>query len=72
MQQIWHGFQENLGTNPKKNLFEKLLKFTVEWEAVLYGSVHVVQQESGHSFQGILWHGNQGSLRVFLAAEQTY
>jgi hypothetical protein len=49
MQQIWHGFQKNLGTNPKTNLCEKLLKFTVEWEAVLYRSVHV-QQESGHDF----------------------
>jgi hypothetical protein len=72
MQQIWHGFQENLGTNPKRNLCEKLLKFTAEWEVVLYGSVQVVQQESGHDFRGSLWHENRGSLRVFLAAEQPY
>jgi hypothetical protein len=30
MQQIWHGFQESLGTNPKENFCEKLLKVAAE------------------------------------------
>jgi hypothetical protein len=54
MQQIWHGFQEHLGTNPKKKFCEKLLKVAAKWEAILYGSVQVVQQKSGHENRGSL------------------
>ena len=65
---FWHDFQENLGTNPKTNLCDNLLKFIVEWEVILYGSIQVIQQESENGILGILLHENQGSLRVFLTA----